>query len=417
MMAAMMCTLRSLLLLSAAAAGCCPAAEEALRAGAARLEITPAPEAALPMSGYASRTEGFKKIRDPLFVRALVLDDSRRQAAIVVADLIGLPHAAADRLAERIERETGIPRDHVLAAGTHTHAAPQPQNAAYMSWVEDRALEAVRRARAGLEPVRVGFGTGRANVNVNRVARMADGGWWLGVNPDGISDKTVAVVKFESLSARPVAVFSNFAVHGTVMGPRNYQVSGDLPGAAARFVERHYGEQAVALWTSGAAGDQNPIYGPGDDFSRVDALGMMLGEEIVRVAEAVRSSPAGPLRAARKTLRCPGRRLAEGSKPRDPSPQFVDADPVEIRLSLLRIGEIALAGVSGEVLTRIGQRLKDESPLPATVMVTHANGSSGYLPDEASFQRISYEITTARVKPGCAEQAIVGGLLEMIGPR
>ena len=47
-------------------------------------------------------------------------------------------------------------------------------------------------------------------------------------------------------------------------------------------------------------------------------------------------------------------------------------------------------------------------------MVTHANGSSGYIPDEAAYSQISYEITTSRLKPGCAEDGIVNGFLEMM---
>jgi hypothetical protein len=78
------------------------------------------------------------------------------------------------------------------------------------------------------------------------------------------------------------------------------------------------------------------------------------------------------------------------------------------------VSHIALTGVSGEVLTMIGQRLKKESPFAHTIMVTHCNGSSGYLPDDAAYQEISYEITTSRVKKGCAENAIVNGLVEMM---
>ena len=47
-------------------------------------------------------------------------------------------------------------------------------------------------------------------------------------------------------------------------------------------------------------------------------------------------------------------------------------------------------------------------------MVTHANGSSGYIPSDTAFDRISYEITTSHLKPGCAENAIVNGFLDMI---
>jgi hypothetical protein len=90
---------------------------------------------------------------------------------------------------------------------------------------------------------------------------------------------------------------------------------------------------------------------------------------------------------------------------------------VPIRLSLLRINDVALAGVSGEVLTMIGQRLKKESPLANTVLVANCNGSSGYLPDDASYEQVSYEIVSSRVQKGCAERGVVEGFLELLDRR
>jgi neutral ceramidase len=97
--------------------------------------------------------------------------------------------------------------------------------------------------------------------------------------------------------------------------------------------------------------------------------------------------------------------------------KFTDADPVNIRLTLLTINDVALAGVSGEVFTVIAQRLARESPLKPTIMVTHTNGSSGYIPSDDAFESVSYEVTASRLKPGCAENAIVNGFLELIGSR
>lgn len=73
-----------------------------------------------------------------------------------------------------------------------------------------------------------------------------------------------------------------------------------------------------------------------------------------------------------------------------------DADPVEIRLSVLLVNNIAIAGVSGELFTLVGQRVKEESPYAATMVVTHCNGSAaGYLPDDEAFgerfgERVGY---------------------------
>ncbi len=50
------------------------------------------------------------------------------------------------------------------------------------------------------------------------------------------------------------------------------------------------------------------------------------------------------------------------------------------------------------------------------MMVTHCNGSVGYLPNDEAYKDVSYEILSSRVKPGCAESAIVNGLLEMMEP-
>jgi len=55
--------------------------------------------------------------------------------------------------------------------------------------------------------------------------------------------------------------------------------------------------------------------------------------------------------------------------------------------------------------------------LSHTVMVAHANGSSGYIPDDAAFEQVSYEITTSRLSPGCAENAIVNGFLKLMEQR
>ena len=47
-------------------------------------------------------------------------------------------------------------------------------------------------------------------------------------------------------------------------------------------------------------------------------------------------------------------------------------------------------------------------------MVTHANGSSGYIPSDAAFDQVGYELTTSRLKAGCAENAIVNGFLDLM---
>ena len=145
----------------------------------------------------------------------------------------------------------------------------------------------------------------------------------------------------------------------------------------------------------------------------VDALGKILGEEVVRVAGAIKTSAEAQIRGAQQVVTCPGRQVEAGPRPRADY-KFTDADAVRIRLGLLTLGDVALAGVSGEVLSPIYQHLRNQSPVARTIMITHANGSSGYIPDDAGFEQIGYEVTTSRLKPGCAENAIVNGVIELM---
>ena len=112
---------------------------------------------------------------------------------------------------------------------------------------------------------------------------------------------------------------------------------------------------------------------------------------------------------------CPGRRRTDSVREGSPG-QYVDGDPVTLRLGVLTIGNTALASVNAELYSPLGIGLKQRSPLANTVMVTIANGSagSGYVPDDAAFGRHTFQVLGSRFKPGCAEKAIVDGLTEMI---
>jgi hypothetical protein len=450
------------------------AQEGNLYVGAGRVDITPPPDAALNMAGYAGRTQGFQSIHDHIYVRAIVLSNGSSKAVLLSWESLFMPTRIWEDLSQRISKELGIPVENQMLAGEHDHAAPSlgggfgggrnrtpgntppgntparnpaytprppsPQALAYTAQVQEAGFEVVRRAKANLQPARFGYGTGKAYININRRTFYPGHGWDLGYNPDGPSDKTVAVLKFEeATSGKPIAVFINYPVHGVVMGQDNLAVSGDLPGATSRYVEQYFQGKApmrmdgrreagvrserimgddgfVAVWTSGAAGDQNPIVLDGaGDFTMVDALGRILGEESVRVANNItRMSAQVKITGAQAVVTCPGRRPVPDQHPDNRQDfKFEDSDPVNIRLSLLTINDVAVAGVSGEVLTPIYWHLMKETPIRHTIMVTHANGSSGYIPDDAAFDQVSYEITTTRLKPGCAENAIVNGLLEL----
>lgn len=400
------------------------AAHGEFRAGAARVDITPSTDTRLAIWGYDDPAPLFTGVHDPLHVRALVVDDGEKRAAIVSCEVLLIPNKLWEVTATRVSQELGIPPENLMLVSVHTHAAlfleAKTADEAtiltpYAETVVKGIVEAVREATRTLRSARIGFGTGKANLNVNRRARMAAGGYWLGVNPEGPSDKTVGVLKVQDLAGRPIAVMINYGVHCVMLGYLNREISADLAGATSAFVEQQLGDPTVALWTSGAAGDQNPTLTNllSSDFDAVAAYGMYLGEEVVQVAQNIQPSKPRIIRGMQRVVNCPGQRVTPGELPRK-AYEFRDSDPVPIRLSLLLIGHTVLTGVSGEPFTLVWEQLKARAPFAHMLMLTHCNGTSGYLPDVAAYEQISYEIATSHVRKGCTENVIIKDLLEMM---
>jgi hypothetical protein len=67
----------------------------------------------------------------------------------------------------------------------------------------------------------------------------------------------------------------------------------------------------------------------------------------------------------------------------------VDAEAFVVRLHLVRIGDVALYGIGGELFSSFGRRIRDISPMKNTVVINHdANlvANSGYIYDDEAFE-------------------------------
>jgi len=156
-----------------------------LRVGAAKVDITPKDLTGL-VSVWAKAFEG---VHDPIYARVLVVDSGAATAAVVALDLV--EYGSSRPVRERIARELGSPwtTSSSRRATTTTppgagrsppalrRAGPALFDAAYTQQVDDSILDALRQAKASLQPARVGIGTGRADINVYRLAYKPDGSW------------------------------------------------------------------------------------------------------------------------------------------------------------------------------------------------------------------------------------------------
>src|SRR5579862_1992044 len=270
-----------------------PASWAQLRAGAARVDITPP----AGENGFEKPTGRYE--HEHLYVRAIVIDNGQTRAAIIGADQSNMPDAVWKAAEERITKELNCPPAQILMSATHTHSSgsmfrPSEPNALptpAQQRVVDAMVQAVQEAKAKLQPAQMAFGTGMAYLNVNRDAiQPVTHLWTQAPNMLAASDKTVAVLKFETLARVPIAVYVNYAMH-PINGYLSNFVSADFAGAMCRYVEQSYDDKPVVVFSHGASGDQNPLY------LRPSTNGMASRSDVAITGNVlVRESVEAPLR-------------------------------------------------------------------------------------------------------------------------
>ena len=407
-----------------------------MQVGTSRIDITP-PEG-VPMGGYVARTKGAEGVHDPLFARALVLDDGERRVAIVGADLCAIDVAAARSVRERIEEQTGIPPDHVMVALTHTHSGPLiatrrigERSVAYLESVQEKLVEAAVAAASDLVPCRVGTGRGKVYLGVNRRERTKDGRVVLGTNPGGYASPYSHVLAIAKEQGGPLGVVFTCGAHPVVLDPGNMKISGDYAGVAERVVEGHYGDEAVALFALGFAGDVDVQHGK-RNFDEVESFGTALGRAVLEEIKGIEYASDLSLGAHSMVVPLPlespppladAQRILFDERQKMSGLFGRGGDDVEIHrrramvewaselvrlageerddytadleLQVITVGSTALLALSAEVFAEYGKDLDELSPFEHTFPISNANGDIGYLPTAAAFDEGGYEVEDA----------------------
>ncbi|MBB3954436.1 hypothetical protein [Novosphingobium sediminicola] len=400
-----------------------------LRAGAARVSITPPADAFPYASPSSPNDKPFVGVHDDIFTRALVLEDGSKRIVLVSIENVNVPEPAA--MVSALAQAAHVPPAQVMVFATHTHSnplvffhghTPSPRQAQELERTQKAAVAAVGQAIAGLAPARISFVRSRGWVNINN--GEASTGVKTG-DPAAASDKSLDVVQVTGADGRRIALLVDYASHAEVMfrsmtRPDGLEVTGDLPGTVSRLLEDN-AAAPVVLYAAGAEGDQLSQY----KSLQADAGGLPAKDEgaggwaildvqarslAASVVDALKSAPAPAaqvsLGAAAGQAVCPGVKRA-----RDANNGVVEspAGDVVIPLSLVRLGPVTLAGVGADLGTVLGQGVKDAFAQPTSV-VTMTAGAVGYVLDDAAYARATHAVMGSPVRPGCARDAIVGGL-------
>ena len=379
-----------------------------LLAGTARADVTP--PLGGPMYGYGARgTNVSRGVHDPLYAKAIVLDDGTTKLAIVTLDLGAISNESTANIKEKVRSASGI--ENVLLVASHTHSSPRATDnfpSADAPWVreaEEKIADAIIEAAGDLQPARIGVGWGEAKEGHNRRMITTEGKViMLWGNRDRIYtqpvDYSLAVVRVETPEGKPIANLVNFACHPVVAGPENLEISADYVGVLTKEVEEALGGQCMFL--QGAAGDINPFWDktpPSEGaFEQMEKMGKTLGQEAIRVSRTIDQFVSDPAISVRTEIIPLASR-----RDRDRIERTIDAE-----INTVLIGrEIALATFPGEFFVEHGLWLKGHSKFPHTLFVGYTNNQLGYFPTIKATTEGGYGAATAtRVEVGAGERLV-----------
>src|SRR6185503_9795829 len=214
----------------------------------------------------------------------------------------------AEEIRQAIGERVGTRSSHVTVGCTHTHNGPCTSRynlggthdvAAKPGQIEalDAYIENLVRQLAGIasvadsqrRPVRVAAGRSEANVAVNREEINDDGRVLVGRNPNGVTDRSVDVLRVDDLEGNASAVIVAYAAHPVVMGYHTYLLSPDYPGVVRRIVEQATG--ATCLFLTGAAGNQAARSFLQDDWGEKERMGGQIGGAAVQTFFDIETRP------------------------------------------------------------------------------------------------------------------------------
>ncbi|GBC74694.1 Neutral ceramidase [archaeon HR06] len=389
------------------------------------------------MAGYVFRPGKSLGVHDEIYAKTVLLDDGEDKIVIVSLDLIGFDRNTVIKIREGV-KELGI--NNIILAHSHTHGGPNtlaqpiaqgfdwPLNKEYVNMLPSYIVGSVKQALLNLREAKIGFGKGKVEgITINRR------------HPDGPTDSELNVAKIESLDGRMMACLVNFTCHPITLGGQNMLFTADYVYYLSELIQKWY-EGSVCLFLNGAAGDINPFdwyFGNPNpkykhSFLTAKRFGSIVGGEVIKVLENIDTTNELNLVMNTKTISLKKRKppkveeaerlLKEALKRgnRYNKEKWDEEDHVchirekysleydiyfaeqvlglaklgsgyiETEISCVKIDDIAMVALPGEIFVELGLDIKKKSGFKNTFVIGYANEYIGYVPTKKAVEESGY---------------------------
>lgn len=389
-----------------------------MRAAFYECDITP------PLGGYMWGyycKRNADDVAENLYAKALVVEDGGTIAAIVSVDACALPREMHDIVTKRIYEYTGIPAENVCISATHTHKGVPVSDSPEINCFADKSYtdvfyrltaDAVILAykRLGDDPVEVSFGKGEVTgVAFNRNGMLKDGtlvtqlrGRDNVVCTVGDVDESLNVITF-SKGGKKIGAVVNFSCHLDCTGGVRMAYSGDYAAVLSGILKEKYGSDFVSLFLTGACGNVNHInHDKNQPVNKYTEIGRKVADEALRVIDGS-DAVFGTVASSKESITIEKRLPCDAEYQRLVDPEtgeFIermwlqnymyyetcnDETHTNLKIQVIKIGDICICALPGEIYAKTGLNIKRNSPYKNTIVVENSNTYCGYVPTEDVF--------------------------------
>lgn len=367
---------------------------------------------------------------DGFHAKALIIEHLSQRLCFVSCDALTIPSRVAASAANKIAVATGIPETHILICATHQHGGPctvesaaWSPNQEYLRRLEFGSVRACVKAAAALaredgeSAGLLGLGQ-EATIGRNSRPLLRDGNiGWRGyskedmIRPTGPFDPDLTALAFRRATGEYAGLIFNHSVHNNVtVGERVY--SPCMYGLAAEELERRHG--APVLFMPGAFGSTHNRTYIGSGLPGAECVHRIVAA-VDETLERAQPLPDTPWRILRRAFKYRVRTFDEAREsaavkayverytPQD-AERLQDFHRVlraelapwqgaeqEAILQVMRLGNVGLVAIPGEMFASLGLELRRRSPFRHTLIVGLANGTINYIPDRKGYDDGGYQ--------------------------
>lgn len=358
-----------------------------LLVGYAKQVITPSLDRTVYLAGFGQNRRA-ESIHDNLYVCALSLSDGTTTLVLAALDLIGFFRRDVCEVIERVHaRQPGV---QILIASVHPHHGPDTLglwgenmkrsgvDPVYMSSLKDKITATVLATLAKPKPAALKT----ACIRVPGVAKNAR-------NPE-ILDEELTLAQFIGQDGKPLVTLFNFPCHPEVLWEHNPHITADYVGYLRSDVEEI--SQAPCIFFAGGLGGMMTPDVVEHSFEEAEAMGNVLAHaglkalEHAHLQDGVHLSMRTRHISVRLTNVLYKLAFQRHLLPDARDPQGL----VRSEVNLIKVGDLWLATVPGELLPKLGLSLKGRlraSGARVAGIIGLANDELGYIlpPEDFKF--------------------------------